>query len=158
MQTLHTFHIDFVLLTGSNLDMLLVEETKNGPVVEACVEITAKAQSLRPLIATKMSYSAHSTKGKLYDLDGALASTSISLFAAFRDQDTRASLLDHAYSYLLTKIASKYQDGAIEIEDNNLIVKGNGAAAGGGGPRAGRVGKNGKPLPKRRKVNTHFWI
>lgn len=157
MQKLHTFHIDFVLLTGSNLDMILVEETENGRLVEACVEITAKAQSLRPLIATKMSYFAHSAKGKLYDLDGAIDATSISNFAAFRTRDTRGSLLDHAYSYLLTRIASKYQDGAIEIEDNNLIVKGNGAAAS-GGPRAGRAGKNGKPLPKRRKVNTHFWF
>jgi hypothetical protein len=156
---MHTFHIDFIELTGLNFDMLLVEETANGPVVEAVVELTAKAASLRPLTPTKLTYGDHAAKGSIFDLDGVVETTSIGKFAAFRNQDVRGSLLDHAYSYLLSKVASKYQDGAIEIEDNNLIVKGKGVAQ--GGPRAGRsgkTGKDGKPLPKRRKKDTHFWI
>lgn len=162
------FHLLLLEETKTSFQIFLVEEEiGTAPRIVAEASLTSRATSLAPMKESTVDLDvitdgAEQAGQRLLGLDDSLEQTGLESFAAFRSSDARGSINDAAYSYLMRKTVPLYDQGSIDVEDENFIIHGSGKAlnptAARGSAGGGRSGKAGKPRPKRAKKLKHSWF
>lgn len=147
---------------GARFNIYLIE----GDGVVANMVLSSKGQlsAFKPETETLAGLTTHveGAGRKLMSLEEAISETPLPSFAAFRSTDARASIIDAAYNWVMRKSVPLYDQGSIEVEDDEIIVMGEGLAADPQAARAGGSSRSRGPKagarPKASKKLKHAWF
>lgn len=147
---------------------ILLVEVKSGeePKIAAETTIGARQNTMPRFTAAALDFDvvfddAEADRQRVLDLEDAIQTTALPNYAAFRDADAaRGMISDGAYSWLLMNIVQAFDQGSIDIEDGDFVIRGNGKALGPQAARGGAAGGKGadRARPKRAKKLTHSWF
>lgn len=155
MQKMHEFELHVVERSSEDVRIILAEKDGAAYNAKAQMDVNSKQSVNQPFRETTLTYGDLINDGTIFELDNSLTETSIEKFASFRNADVRSTLLDHAYSFLMSKIVPQYEDGTINIEDDVLIIEAKGMAVGGlKGPKDQKA----RATPRRNKQKIHSWF